>query len=159
MNKNTWIVVAISIFVVGFFMFGGTIVNLFTNPDGNDQGQQTNTLMNDTNNAGLVIQDETVGTGDMVTSGDTVTVNYVGTLENGTKFDSSIDRGQPFSFVIGQGRVIAGWEQGLIGMKVGGKRKLIIPANLGYGAQAVGPIPANSTLIFEIDLLSTKKAQ
>lgn len=159
MNKNTWIAVAISIFVVGFFMFGGTIVNLFTNPDGSAPAQGTQTTMNDTNTTGLVIQDETMGTGDVVAVGDTVTVNYVGTLENGTKFDSSLDRGQPFSFVIGQGRVIAGWEQGLIGMKVGGKRKLVIPASLGYGAQAVGPIPANSTLIFEIDLLGTKKAQ
>ncbi|MCL5011929.1 MAG: FKBP-type peptidyl-prolyl cis-trans isomerase [Patescibacteria group bacterium] len=99
------------------------------------------------------IIDQTVGTGDAVKSGDTVEVNYVGTLENGTKFDSSYDRGTPFSFTVGAGQVIQGWEQGLIGMKVGGKRKLIIPYTMGYGEQGMGPIPPKATLIFEIELL------
>lgn len=102
----------------------------------------------------LTIEDLTVGTGTTAASGDTVRVHYVGTLMNGTKFDSSYDTGTPFTFKIGAGQVIAGWEQGVPGMKVGGKRRLTIPPSLAYGSQAVGPIPANSTLRFEIDLLS-----
>jgi FKBP-type peptidyl-prolyl cis-trans isomerase len=102
----------------------------------------------------LVIEDLVVGTGATAVIGDTVTVHYVGTLTNGTKFDSSYDRGQPYPFQIGAGRVIAGWEQGVPGMKVGGKRRLTIPPSLAYGNQTVGSIPPNSTLIFDIDLLS-----
>lgn len=102
----------------------------------------------------LVIEDLVVGTGAVAAAGDTVTVHYVGTLTNGQKFDSSYDRGQPFPFRIGAGQVIAGWDQGVPGMRVGGKRRLTIPPSLGYGSQAVGPIPANSTLVFEIDLIA-----
>lgn len=105
---------------------------------------------------GLQIQDEAIGTGQEVKSGDTVTVNYLGTLTDGTKFDSSYDRNQPFTTQIGTGQVIKGWDEGIVGMKVGGKRKLIIPPSLGYGDQAAGSIPPNSTLIFEIELLSVK---
>jgi peptidylprolyl isomerase len=105
--------------------------------------------------SGLVqTQDLRAGTGATAASGDTVTVHYVGTLVNGTKFDSSYDRNQPFSFRIGAGQVIAGWEQGVPGMRVGGKRRLTVPPSLGYGSQTVGSIPPNSTLIFDIDLLS-----
>ncbi len=119
-------------------------------------------LANQNNNASIVmtdqlqIQDLIVGTGAEARAGNTVSVNYIGTLENGTKFDSSYDRNQPFSFTLGQGQVIRGWEQGIPGMKVGGKRKLIIPPTMGYGDQTVGPIPANSTLIFEVELLEVK---
>ena len=102
----------------------------------------------------LVIEDLVVGTGATAAVGDTVNVHYVGTLTNGTKFDSSYDRGQTYAFQIGAGRVIAGWDQGVPGMKVGGKRRLTIPPSLGYGNQAVGSIPANSTLVFEIELVS-----
>jgi len=80
----------------------------------------------------------------------------VGTLTDGTKFDSSVDRGQPFDFELGAGRVIKGWDEGVAGMKVGGKRKLVIPPDLGYGGRAIGKIPANSTLIFEVELLDVK---
>lgn len=100
--------------------------------------------------------DEIVGTGAEAQAGQTVTVNYTGTLTDGTKFDSSYDRSQPFSFQLGGGQVIKGWDQGVVGMKVGGKRKLTIPPDLGYGAQAVSTIPANSTLVFEIELLEVK---
>jgi|GEM_PF-566606 peptidylprolyl isomerase len=98
----------------------------------------------------------TEGTGEAtVKSGDSITVDYTGTLEDGTKFDSSVDSGQPFTFTIGEGTVIQGWEQGLIGMKVGEERKLIIPAELGYGAQGQGPsIPPNSNLLFDVKLIS-----
>lgn len=94
------------------------------------------------------------GTGDTAKSGDQITVNYIGTLQDGTKFDSSIDRGQPFTFTLGLNSVIRGWELGVVGMKAGEKRKLTIPPQLAYGEQgAGGVIPPNATLIFEIDLL------
>lgn len=105
---------------------------------------------------GLKIEDEIIGTGAEAKSGDTVTVNYLGTLENGKKFDSSYDRNQPFTTQIGVGQVIKGWDEGIVGMKVGGKRKLTIPPALGYGSQDMGSIPPNSTLIFEVELLGVK---
>ena len=107
---------------------------------------------------GLKYTDTTVGTGDEATRGKKVTVHYTGWLynngEKGKKFDSSVDRGEPFSFSLGGGQVIPGWDQGVAGMKVGGKRTLIIPANLGYGARgAGGAIPPNATLMFDVELL------
>ena len=105
----------------------------------------------------LIIQDEKVGPGAEATAGKKVTVNYVGTLLDGTKFDSSYDRGTPFSFNLGIGEVIQGWDQGVDGMKVGGKRKLTIPSSLGYGAQGVpGAIPGGATLVFEVELLGVE---
>lgn len=104
----------------------------------------------------LLIEDLHEGAGAAAASGSTVDVHYTGWLTSGRKFDSSLDRGQPFSFRVGAGQVIAGWEQGVVGMKVGGKRKLTIPASLGYGRRGTGPIPANATLIFEIELLGTR---
>jgi len=107
--------------------------------------------------SGLKYTDTKVGTGAEAKSGQTVSVHYTGWLTNGTKFDSSKDRGQPFMFPLGGGRVIKGWDEGVQGMKVGGVRKLTIPANLGYGAQgAGGVIPPNSTLVFEVELLDVK---
>ena len=105
-------------------------------------------------NNGLVIEDIKIGEGQEVEKFNIVTVNYTGLLEDGTKFDSSLNPGRtPFRFTVGAGQVIKVWDEGLIGMKVGGKRKLTIPPELGYGSRDNGPIPANSTLIFEIDLL------
>jgi FKBP-type peptidyl-prolyl cis-trans isomerase FkpA len=105
----------------------------------------------------LKIEDLQVGTGDEAKAGKSVSVHYTGWLENGTKFDSSLDRRQPFSFPLGAGHVIRGWDEGVAGMKVGGKRKLTIPPNLGYGARgAGGVIPPNATLIFEVELLGVK---
>lgn len=98
-------------------------------------------------------QELTVGTGVEAKTGDTVQVNYVGMFLDGKKFDSSYDRGQPFEFTLGAGQVISGWDIGVVGMKVGGKRRLIIPPQFGYGAKDNGPIPANSTLVFDIELL------
>ncbi|MBI2376147.1 MAG: FKBP-type peptidyl-prolyl cis-trans isomerase [Deltaproteobacteria bacterium] len=100
------------------------------------------------------ITDRQVGTGAEAVAGKRVSVHYTGTLENGSKFDSSVDRGQPFSFVLGKGQVIKGWDQGFAGMKVGGKRRLEIPPEMGYGARGFPPvIPPNSRLIFEVELL------
>lgn len=93
------------------------------------------------------------GTGTAAISGDRVSVNYVGTFTNGTKFDSSYDRNQPFPFILGQDGIIKGWNLGVVGMKVGEKRRLTIPADLGYGSNDYGSIPGNSTLIFEVELL------
>ena len=108
-----------------------------------------------TMNNGLVIEDLKIGDGQEVEKFNIVTVNYTGLLENGTKFDSSLNPGRtPFRFTVGAGQVIKGWDEGLMGMKIGGKRKLTIPPELGYGSRDNGPIPANSTLIFEIDLLT-----
>ena len=105
--------------------------------------------------SGLKYEETTVGDGDTAVAGQAVTVHYTGWLENGQKFDSSKDRNDPFRFTLGKGMVIKGWDEGVAGMKVGGTRKLTIPANLGYGASgAGGVIPPNATLIFDVELLA-----
>ena len=106
-------------------------------------------------NAGLIVQDEVIGTGAEAVAGSLVSVQYTGKLENGTVFDTSVGKA-PIQFPLGQGYVIPGWELGITGMKVGGKRLLIIPPDMGYGDKANGPIPANSTLIFEVELVGVK---
>ena len=107
--------------------------------------------------SGLQYEDSVEGTGPGPTAGKRVTVHYVGTLQDGTKFDSSRDRNQPFSFVIGQGQVIQGWDEGVLSMKVGGKRRLVIPPDLGYGARgAGGVIPPHATLVFDVELLGVE---
>jgi len=106
----------------------------------------------------LEIEDIVIGSGEAPKQGQTVVVHYTGWLTNGKKFDSSVDRGEPFEFQIGVGQVIQGWDQGVLSMKVGGKRKLTIPPELAYGPRDVGDglIPANSTLVFEVELLDLK---
>lgn len=122
---------------------------------GNTNSMNINTNMITTSD-GLKIQDIQVGTGKEVKSGDTISIHYKGTLLDGTKFDSSYDRGTPFETKIGVGQVIKGWDEGVVGMKVGGKRKLVIPPNLGYGSQDMGVIPPNSILVFEVELIGIK---
>ena len=110
-----------------------------------------------TTSSGLKYVDQVVGTGDAAVAGKTASVHYTGWLESGKKFDSSVDRGQPFSFPLGAGRVIKGWDEGVQGMKVGGKRKLTIPSDLGYGSRgAGGVIPPNAMLIFDVELLGVR---
>jgi peptidylprolyl isomerase len=107
--------------------------------------------------SGLKYVDEVVGSGDAPEKGKKVKVHYTGTLTSGKKFDSSVDRGQPFEFTIGIGQVIRGWDEGVMGMKVGGKRQLIIPSDLGYGARGAPPaIPPNAELIFDVELLGVR---
>jgi len=106
---------------------------------------------------GLKIEILEEGNGDAAAKMDNIRVHYTGTLEDGTKFDSSLDRGQPFPFTLGGGQVIRGWDEGLVGMKVGEKRKLTIPSDMAYGERGIGPIPPNSTLIFEVELMEIAK--
>lgn len=108
--------------------------------------------------SGLQYQDLQVGTGEVAQHGDTVTVHYTGWLKDGTKFDSSLDHNKPFVFTIDAGEVIKGWDEGVLGMKEGGKRKLMIPPELGYGRRGSPPvIPPNADLIFEVELLKVRK--
>lgn len=120
-----------------------------------DPKKMTDTDKVITTPSGLKYIDIQEGTGPSPVAGKTVIVHYTGTLEDGKKFDSSVDRGDPLRFPIGKGVVIKGWDEGLMSMKVGGKRKLIIPADLGYGDRAIpGVIPANSTLLFDVELIA-----
>lgn len=121
------------------------------------QGDQPGSGKEEKTESGLKYIDLVTGTGRQAQLGDTASVHYTGWLENGNKFDSSVDRNEPFSFRVGAGRVIKGWDQGVQGMKVGGKRKLIIPPDLGYGARGAGNvIPPNATLTFDVELLGLR---
>lgn len=157
LSKNEVIAIVVALVVITSFVVFGSM-GLFSsssplslnnlNMNISDSGSQQTPQ--------LLINDLVVGTGTEAVAGKHIVVNYKGTLIDGTEFDSSYSRGVPFDFDLGAGQVIAGWEQGFSGMKVGGKRKLVIPANLAYGERAIGPIPANSTLIFEVELLEVK---
>ena len=156
MSKILLAIVIILIIIAGgvyFFMQPkANTANISAGTGQTPQQNQQTSAVNDFKEMQIEILKD--GTGEGAKSGDTVTVNYVGTLQDGTKFDSSIDRGTPFQFTLGQNRVIQGWELGVLAMKTGEKRKLTIPPELGYGPNGFPPvIPPNATLIFEIDLL------
>lgn len=153
MNKSFIIfalfcIVALGVFV--YFIFG------FNQRPSEDAANQTTQAASEETSADLEVEDIQEGTGEEVKSGDTVVIHYKGTLTDGTQFDSSYDRGEPFETPIGVGAVIKGWDLGVVGMKVGGKRKLTIPPSLGYGTRGTGSIPPNSTLIFELELIEVK---
>ncbi len=164
MDIKTGIAIAIAVIVViAFFVFGvglpkggteaSTDGQLNVQPQAaTELGDIASVLSNAGTYTDLHIQEVSVGSGAEAKAGDIVTVDYVGALPDGTIFDASQNHGQTFSFTLGAGQVIKGWDMGVAGMKEGGKRLLIIPSSLGYGANAVGPIPANSTLIFEVTL-------
>jgi peptidylprolyl isomerase len=149
MKKNQWIAVVVSLALLAYLLFSGPIMNLFnlSNKSSNAKVEQT----------GLAVEELAVGTGPLVEPGDTLTVHYVGTLSDGRVFDSSVDRNTPFTFELGVGSVIRGWDEGLVGMRVGGKRRLVIPPEYGYGEQDLGVIPSNSTLEFIVELLDATK--
>jgi FKBP-type peptidyl-prolyl cis-trans isomerases 1 len=131
--------------------------NLENTSSVNEQASISTVFQNmQTNPSGLQWKDVTIGEGSEVVTGSTVSVHYTGTLTNGTKFDSSYDRGTPFTFTIGEGQVIAGWEEGLLGMRVGGKRELVIPPTLAYGDRDLGVIPPHSTLQFVVEVVGTQ---
>ncbi len=153
MNKKTVIAIVVSIVLVFFLMGRQLVTNFFINQNADQNNQQD---MQQQSTSKVQARDIIVGTGDEATAGKEITVHYVGVFADGKKFDSSRDRGTPFTFVLGAGSVIKGWDTGLEGMKVGGKRILVIPAEFGYGDKDFGPIPANSTLIFEVELLGVK---
>ncbi len=151
--------------IVGFVLIAAGIIALGSWYAGTISGATANTTAAQITAAqdaqskimqNLKIKDVVAGTGAEAENGDLVTVNYVGTLDNGTKFDSSYDRHQPFSFTLGAAEVIKGWDLGVLGMKVGGTRDLTIPPELGYGDRQVATIPPNSTLHFMVELLSVQ---
>lgn len=154
-----WAVIIVAV-VAGLIYFLAAYNGTQAPSSQSETTQESNTINTTTTKntpmEGLTIEDIKTGTGAEAVAGDMVEVNYTGTLTNGTKFDSSLDRHQTFSFALGAGQVIKGWDLGVAGMKVGGTRKLTIAPELAYGAQAVGPIPPNSTLIFTVDLVSIK---
>jgi peptidylprolyl isomerase len=183
---GTGIAVALAVLVaLGFLFFGPEIIGYLNHSPVTAITTATTTSMQDNTNASstgaeatsgaapaggttplsgipqnptqLMMADQKVGTGAVAEAGDQVTVSYVGMLTDGTVFDASANHAPgSFTFTLGAGQVIKGWDEGVVGMKVGGERELVIPASLGYGAQAVGPIPANSTLVFQVQLLNVQ---
>ncbi len=136
---------------------GGIVV---VNPSDNINQARADAYLEAADNKGnikrMVIDDVKLGTGEGVKKGDTISVHYVGKLQNGQEFDASRNRGQTFDFKVGSGMVIKGWDEGVIGMQVGGERVLVIPPDMAYGEQGIGPIPGNATLIFSIELVEIK---
>lgn len=148
MSTTVIIAVIVVIIILGglYFYFGGK-------PSSQTEAVSLPPPPPSANSNTLKIETLKEGTGVGAKTGDKITVHYTGMLTNGTVFDSSIPRGQPFSFTLGAGAVIQGWDQGLVGIKAGEKRKITIPSELGYGPTGYGPIPPNATLIFEVELV------
>ncbi len=150
LDTKEWVAVVVSIFVVGFFfVFGQTLVSLFTGTK-----TQANQMVQTPQ---LEKNDVLMGSGELAQVGDRVVVHYTGKFTNGEVFDSSLTRNEPFQFILGSAQVISGWNQGIVGMREGGKRTLIVPPSLGYGMSDYGPIPGGSTLIFDVELLKVEK--
>lgn len=178
LTRNEWIAIVVSLIAVGFMLFiSFRTAPLFSTieedslrsfaPESDtaekalfseiEKGLESpDTLKDFENTEELGIIDAEIGTGKEAKSGDTVVVHYTGFLTDGTKFDSSFNNGQPVEFVLGEGMLIAGWEEGVPGMKEGGLRILVVPPQLGYGESEVGPIPPNSVLVFLVNLVEVK---
>jgi len=153
MDKNIlWTILAIIVVFIAAY-YGARYFNFNVNDSGSESQSIKSQIVENT----PIIEVLKTGKGDEMKAGDKVSVHYTGWLEDGKKFDSSLDRGQPFEFILGAGQVIKGWDIGVLGMKVGEKRKLTIPYNLAYGENGIsGVIPPKSTLIFEVELLNIK---
>ena len=167
LSKKEWVAVTAGIAFVVYIMFGQIVMNLFEKSTSGDMAAVGNAFNTDTaeennnmKNQGVSVRDVVVGSGAVIAPGQAVSVNYVLKLADGTLIQDSklVSGGQTFTFVYGAGQLIPGWEMGIEGMRVGGKRILTISPELGYGPQAVGPIPANSTLVFEIEVVAAESA-
>lgn len=156
MSNNNKIITALIIFVfiLAFYFLTKNPSTSETNIS--ETNQTTMPTLAPSKVTELIIEDTKIGTGNEVKSGDNISIHYTGTLEDGTKFDSSYNRGQPLETQIGVGQVIEGWDKGIVGMKIGGKRKLTIPYQMAYGEDGYGPIPSKATLIFEVELMDIK---
>jgi len=157
MRKITILFIALLIVVLGVIYF--FLMTLSDPAAWKEEGLGSETETQRTQQfmqSNVQIETTKTGAGAEAKNGDLVAVHYTGWLTDGTKFDSSVDRGEPFAFVLGSGQVIRGWDEGVAGMKIGEKRKLTIPPELGYGASGVGPIPPNATLVFEVELIAVE---
>lgn len=154
--------VVIAFFILpGLWPWGTTAAPVETPAQITTNTQNPSTTMPTEPVTELMMKDDVVGTGAIAATGDSVTVNYVGSFTNGTVFDASASHQETvngFTFLLGAGKVIQGWDEGVVGMKVGGKRTLVVPASLGYGPNDYGPIPGNSALVFEVELLKVQKS-
>lgn len=172
LSRNEYIGITLAV-IIGIAVFAFGLVSVTGSSDDTSNTSQ-NTMTNDTTPtnvpiqttaSGLGIADTLLGTGDEAVAGKAVFVHYTGMLDDGTVFDSNKNSDQPFGFILGQGMVIAGWEEGVQGMKVGGTRRLVIPADLAYGARGVTApdgtvvIPANATLTFDVELVAVQNVQ
>lgn len=144
------VAVGVALAFLAYLLFSGPIINFFYAP-------MNNTEQSSIPSTGFVSDDIAIGSGQLTESGDVVSAHYVGRLLSGEVFDSSRERGEPIKFTLGVGQVIRGWDEGLLGMREGGRRVITIAPDYGYGSNAVGSIPANSTLVFEVEIVSVEK--
>lgn len=144
------VAVGVALAFLTYLLFSGPIINFFYAP-------MNNTEQSSIPSTGFVSEEIAIGSGQLAESGDVVSAHYVGRLLSGEVFDSSRERGEPIKFTLGVGQVIRGWDEGLLGMREGGRRVITIAPDYGYGSNAVGSIPANSTLVFEVEIVSVEK--
>lgn len=152
LSKNEWIAIAAAVIFVSYTLFGGDIVSLFRKSSVKDNSSAA-VAAPSFNNKGVIVNDIVPGRGAEAKTGQLISVHYILSLSDGTAIQNSKDFGVPFKFILGADQVIPGWEMGFAGMKVGGIRTVIIPPELAYGSNQIGPIPPNSTLVFTIELL------